>query len=80
MAKKVAENVERLRDTELELAELMERKAGLEQRRAVRRGRMEDMAGRAAFREEMCDALRKALGAREDIQFWLEKIALYFVH
>ena len=65
MAQRVAESVERLRGTELGLAELRERKAGLEQRRAVRRARLEDMAGRAAFRGEMCGALGKALGPRE---------------
>ena len=65
VAKKVAENVEQLRDTELGLAELTERKAGLEQRSTVRRGRVEDIAGRTTFREEMCDALRTALGARK---------------
>ena len=111
MAKRVAENIARLRDTELGLAELTERKAGLGQRRAVRRGRIQggkskdfgrrrknglekifeenienvllhdnlsqpnvqnvhsittqDIEGRTAFREEMCDTLRKALGARK---------------
>ena len=66
MAKQVAESVERLRETELGLAELRERKAGLERRRDVRRARLEEMAGRAAFRGEMCAALRKALGPREE--------------
>ena len=66
MARRVTKSVERLRETELRLAELRERKAGLEQRRAVRRARLEEMAGRAAFRGEMCGALRKALGPREE--------------
>ena len=66
VAKQVAESVERLRETELGLAELRERKAGLERRRDVRRARLEEMAGRAAFRGEMCAALRKALGPREE--------------
>ena len=66
MAKQVAESVEQLRETELGLAELRERKAGLERRRDVRRARLEEMAGRAAFRGEMCGALRRALGPREE--------------
>ena len=65
VAKRVAESVERLQETELGLAELRERKAGLERRRDVRRARLEETAGRAAFRGEMRGALRKALGLRE---------------
>ena len=42
MAKRVAESVERLQETELGLAELRERKAGLERRRDVRRARNQE--------------------------------------
>ena len=46
LAKKVAENVGNLRETELRLAALREEKDGLEQRAAVRRERIEDIGAR----------------------------------